>query len=114
MDAPAVKRMTVPEFLAWAETQESGRYELIRGEIVAMAPERSAHVQAKRRAANALEAAIKRAGIACEAFVDGLAVHMLFLSRGVTKRAKQALVQRYLERNLAVPRAGGSGRRNGG
>jgi Uma2 family endonuclease len=52
MDAPAVKRMTVPEFLAWAETQESGRYELIRGEIVAMAPERSAHVQAKRRAAD--------------------------------------------------------------
>jgi Uma2 family endonuclease len=74
MDASAVKRMTVPEFLAWAETQEGGRYELIRGEIVAMAPERSAHVQAKRRAANALEAAIKRAGIACEAFVDGLAV----------------------------------------
>jgi Uma2 family endonuclease len=38
MNVPALKRMTVPEFLAWAETQDSGRYELVRGEIVAMAP----------------------------------------------------------------------------
>ena len=72
MNAPVIKRMTVPEFLAWSETQEDGRYELIRGQIVAMAPERSEHVQAKRRAANALEAAVRRAGLACEAFVDGL------------------------------------------
>src|SRR6266446_3574605 len=74
MNAPAIKRMTVLEFLAWAETQEGGRYELVRGRIVAMAPKRSEHVHAKRRAANVLEAAIGRAGLACEAFVDGLAV----------------------------------------
>jgi Uma2 family endonuclease len=74
MNAPAVKRMTVPEFLAWAETQESGRYELIRGESVAMAPERSEHVRAKQRAFGALEDAIARAGVACEAFIDGLAI----------------------------------------
>ena len=74
MDAPAVKRMTLPEFLAWAETQKQGRFELIRGEIVAMAPERVEHVRAKGRIATALEAAIAKAGIACEAFVDGLAV----------------------------------------
>ena len=43
----AVKRMTMPEFLAWAETRENGRYELISGQPVAMAPERSEHVQAK-------------------------------------------------------------------
>jgi len=74
MNAPAVKRMTVPEFLAWAETQENGRYELVRGEIVAMTPERWGHVHAKRLAANALEAAIRRADVACQALVDGLAV----------------------------------------
>jgi Uma2 family endonuclease len=74
MNAPAIKRMTVPEFLAWAETQESGRHELVRGRIVTMAPERSEHVDAKRRAANVLEAAVERAGVACQAFVDGLAV----------------------------------------
>jgi hypothetical protein len=50
MNIAAVKRMTVPEFLAWAETQEKGHYELIRGEIVAMAPERAEHVRAKQRA----------------------------------------------------------------
>jgi Uma2 family endonuclease len=74
MDAPALKRMTVPEFLAWAETQESGRYELILGEIVAMAPERSEHVRAKQRAFLTLEAAIRRADVPCEAFIEGLAV----------------------------------------
>ncbi len=52
MSILAIKRMTVPEFLAWVETQESGRYELIGGQPVAMAPERAEHVQAKRRAAD--------------------------------------------------------------
>jgi Uma2 family endonuclease len=74
MTSPVVKHMNVNDFLAWAETQDKGRYELIRGEIVAMAPERAEHAQAKRRAANALEAAIQRVGVNCEAFVDGLAV----------------------------------------
>ena len=40
--------MNVPEFLSWADAQESGRYELVGGEIVAMAPERLEHVHAKR------------------------------------------------------------------
>jgi Uma2 family endonuclease len=74
MNAPAIKRMTVPEFLAWAETEENGRYELVRGEIVAMASERSEHVRAKQRAFRALEDAIARTRVACEAFVEGLAV----------------------------------------
>jgi Uma2 family endonuclease len=74
MNAPAIKRMTVPEFLAWAETQENGRFELMRGEIVAMSPERWEHVEAKQRAFLAFAAAIKRAGVACQALIDGLAV----------------------------------------
>jgi Uma2 family endonuclease len=74
MSVPATQSMTVPEFLAWAESQEKARYELVHGQILAMAPERSEHVRAKRRAADALDAAIKRAGVPCEAFVEGLAV----------------------------------------
>jgi Uma2 family endonuclease len=74
MNNLAFKRMTMPEFLAWAETQENGRYELISGHPVAMAPERSEPVQAKLWAANALEAAIERADVVCQAFVDGLTV----------------------------------------
>jgi Uma2 family endonuclease len=74
MNAPALKRMTIPEFLAWAGTQETGRYELFHGEIVAMAPERLEHVNAKLLVVNALRAAIQRAGVMCQAFVDGLGV----------------------------------------
>jgi len=74
MNNLAIKRMTVPEFLAWAETQGNGRCELVCGQIVAMAPERWEHVQAKQRAFGALEAAVGRAGVACQALIDGLAV----------------------------------------
>ena len=74
MNNLAIRRMTVPEFLAWAETQEHPRHELIDGQPVAMAPERSEHVQAKLWAANALAAAIQHAGVACQAFVEGLTV----------------------------------------
>ena len=41
MSAPALPkvRMKVPEFLAWANEQPDTRYELVDGEIVAMAPD---------------------------------------------------------------------------
>ena len=74
MTEPAAKRMSVVEFLDWSQNQERGRYELWRGEIVAMAPERAEHVTAKARVWRALSDAIARAGLPCEAFVDGLGV----------------------------------------
>ena len=76
MTTPAAKRTTAAEFLAWAETQPKGRYELMAGEIVAMAPEKADHARAKYTACAALSAAIKRAGVPCEAFIDGLAVRI--------------------------------------
>lgn len=69
-------RMTVTEFFAWADEQPSGRYELLDGEVVAMAPERVAHVQAKAAAWLALRNAVRDAGIPCTAFGDGLAVEI--------------------------------------
>lgn len=74
MSAAATKRMSVPEFLAWAETQVSGRCELVRGEIVAMAPERAGHGRAKFKICSALDEAVRRAGLPCEAYVDSLGV----------------------------------------
>jgi Uma2 family endonuclease len=74
MNSLAVKRMSVAEFLVWAQDQDKGRFELIDGQPIAMAPERAEHVEAKLNAANALAAAIGRAGISCKAYVDGLAV----------------------------------------
>jgi hypothetical protein len=43
MTAQSKPRMTVAEFLAWAAAQPRGRYGLVRGEVVAMAPERARH-----------------------------------------------------------------------
>jgi Uma2 family endonuclease len=74
MNSLAVKRMSVAEFLVWAGAQDKGRFELIDGQPIAMAPERAEHVEAKLNAADALTAAIGRAGIPCKAYVEGLAV----------------------------------------
>ncbi len=63
--------MSAGAFLEWADSQDSGRYELIRGEIVAMAPERVEHAHVKFQVAKALEQAIAAANLPCRAFVDG-------------------------------------------
>jgi Uma2 family endonuclease len=76
MNAPALpkQRMKVPEYLAWAETQSRGRYELVDGEVVAMAPERLRHNLVKLAVARALEDAVKAAGLPCTVFTDGATV----------------------------------------
>lgn len=74
MTAQSKPRMTVPEFLAWSADQPSGRYELVRGEVVAMAPERARHNLAKAAAFRALDDAVKRAGLPCMVFTDGMTV----------------------------------------
>jgi hypothetical protein len=42
------RRMTVAEFMTWATAQSRGRYELVRGEVVAMAPEQHLSVPSIR------------------------------------------------------------------
>src|SRR6516225_1196112 len=78
----ALKQMTVDEFLLWAEGKE-GRWELHDGAPVLMSsapammsPERLAHVRTKLSAATALQEALKRAALPCEAFADGLTVQI--------------------------------------
>jgi Uma2 family endonuclease len=68
------RRMTVPEFLAWASAQPRGRYELVRGEVVAMAPERARHNLIKAAVFLALKDAVARAGLPCTVFTDGMTV----------------------------------------
>jgi len=66
MSAIAQKRMTADEFLAWAMEQPEGqRYELVAGEVAAMAPERAAHGRAKGRFHERLGLAIRTAGLPC-------------------------------------------------
>jgi Uma2 family endonuclease len=76
----ALKQTTVDEFLIWAEGREE-RWELHDGVPVmisdlpmAMSPERLAHTRAKGTAIIALVDALKKTGLPCEAFTDGLAV----------------------------------------
>ncbi len=69
------KRMTVDEFLAWAEGQP-GRYELYNGIVYAMSPERAAHAEAKHAVANALASAIARAKLGCWMLPDGMTVRI--------------------------------------
>jgi Uma2 family endonuclease len=68
--------MTREEFYAWAEAQPRGRFELVEGQVVAMAPERAAHARSKASIWLALREAIRAEGLACEAFIDGLAVEV--------------------------------------
>jgi len=68
------QRMKVPEFLAWAEAQPQGRYELVNGEVVVMAPERVRHNLVKLAVARALGDAVKRANLPCTVFTDGVGI----------------------------------------
>ena len=68
------RRYSREEFRRWCEAQPRGRYERVDGRIVAMAPERGAHLRAKVAVYKALERAIERAGVGCQALPDGATV----------------------------------------
>jgi Uma2 family endonuclease len=67
-------RMTVDQFVAWAMAQPEGRFELVNGAVVAMAPERAAHARLKSEVWLALRTGIKSACLPCEALPDGMTV----------------------------------------
>lgn len=74
---PKPPRMTADEFIVWAmEQPDGGRYELVRGEVVGMAPERAGHWRVKNRVLGALSKAIERGGLSCEVFGDRMAVEV--------------------------------------
>src|SRR5271168_3444088 len=69
------KRLTVDEFLVWADGRE-GKWELVDGSPRAMSPERVRHTQTKTEAAFALRETARRAGASCRAFVDGITLRI--------------------------------------
>jgi Uma2 family endonuclease len=75
MTALPKAKMTVDEFLAWA-LDRPGRYELVDGEVVAMAPEQVRHARTKGLSYIALADAVRRAGVGCEVFPDGMTVRV--------------------------------------
>jgi Uma2 family endonuclease len=56
--------------------QPEGRYELVDGEVVAMAPERIAHARLKGEVWQALQDAIAAKELPCEALLDGVGVRI--------------------------------------
>jgi Uma2 family endonuclease len=75
MAALPQQKMTVDEYLAWAETQP-GRYELYAGVVYAMTPERAVHAKVKFAVQASLAAAIGRAGVNCHMLPDGMTVRV--------------------------------------
>lgn len=69
------QRLSRDEFRRWAEGQ-TGRYERIDGEPVAMSPEKAQHVRIKNRIWAALDRAITTAALDCEALGDGITVEV--------------------------------------
>jgi len=90
------QRMKVPEFLAWANEQLDANYELVDGEVVAMAPERLRHKLVEAAVYRALDDAVKAAGLPCTVFPDGAGV----VINDSTTRIPDASVQCGLKLNL--------------
>jgi Uma2 family endonuclease len=69
------RKMTVDEFLVWAEGQE-GRWELLNGVPYRMAPERTGHAKVKIAVYLALLRAVRKAGLTCHVLSDGPGVRI--------------------------------------
>src|SRR5262245_29697948 len=75
MSTLAQTRMTVDEFLVWAEGRD-GRWELHNGVPCRMASERTGHVKVKGAVYVALLRAVQKAGLPCHVLVDGASVRI--------------------------------------
>jgi Uma2 family endonuclease len=60
--------------LRWCAAQPKGRYERVDGGIVAMPPERGAHLRVKGAIYKALDRAVTLARVPCQALPDGATV----------------------------------------
>jgi Uma2 family endonuclease len=75
-EAAHLPRMTADEFIAWAMEQPRGHFELVEGEVIAMAPEREIHARTKGMFYRRLAEEIERLGLDCAAYPDGMAVRV--------------------------------------
>jgi Uma2 family endonuclease len=74
MNVVLPQKISIEQFLVWAEQQSEGRYELVGGKVVMMAPERVGHVRAKGRVYTALTRAMAASKIVGEVFTDGVGI----------------------------------------
>jgi Uma2 family endonuclease len=75
MTALPKHKMSVDEYLAWAQGQP-GRFELYAGVVYAVTPERAGHAQVKYAVQTALLVAIRRADLPCHMLPDGMTIRI--------------------------------------
>jgi Uma2 family endonuclease len=68
-------RMTVDQYLSWAE-ENPGRYELYDGIIYAMSPETLGHAELKWGVQSALRKSIRANRLACRMLPDGMTIRI--------------------------------------
>jgi Uma2 family endonuclease len=73
MGAQPQARWTSAEFIDWSLGQ-SRKYELEQGRVIEMAAEQAKHALTKHAAAIALQSGVRRAGLDCTVFPDGMTV----------------------------------------
>jgi Uma2 family endonuclease len=76
MNVALPRSLNVEQFLAWAERQEEGKYELIDGVVIMQQSQRWGHARAKARAHKALERAIEEQGLGYFVAPDGMTVRV--------------------------------------
>ena len=75
-EAPLPRFDNRSAFHAWVEQQPHKRWERQDGAVIAMAPERVVHARVKSRAWKALDDAVRKAKLPCEAFIDSVTVEV--------------------------------------
>jgi Uma2 family endonuclease len=75
MTAATKTRMSVNEYLAWAQAHP-GRYELSNGEVIAMSPEGAGHAAVKYAVQTTLLAGIRARALPCHMLPDGMTVRI--------------------------------------
>lgn len=69
-------RMGREAFRTWTAQQGRGRFERVGGIVVARTPERANHNLAKGNVRDALHHAVKKTGLPCQVFTDGMTLEV--------------------------------------
>jgi Uma2 family endonuclease len=76
MNVALPRSLNVDQYLAWAERQEQGRYELIDGVVIMQQSQTWGHAKVKTRVFSALERAIETRNLSYFAAPDGMTVRV--------------------------------------
>lgn len=76
MNIALPRSLNVDQYLAWAERQQQGKYELIDGVVIMQQSQTWGHAKLKTRVFNALERAIEARNLSYFAAPDGMTVRV--------------------------------------